>query len=942
MRIALHVSTLLVALVLLGCAGPGTVPVDTGSADVAIFSAAGSAAAAALAAPGADAADGPAADWRQWVTSPGTPGQDYDPQRIAVFFRADAAIPAEFSALAPPPGERGADQPNAILRQNARFEQATDYLAARYGLAIAEQVYWLAANYACFTLPDGADGPALVNELNSNYPGLIERAYFDRLAQPSWLPDDPDYHDTSSVGGVLWGLKKVNCAQAWDYTRGSAGVRVAVVDSGVRLTHEELDTTVLTPADLAGDIPDGYTLDLVNHDNTIEDVQGHGTMCAGAVAAANNGNTIIGVAPDCRVIPVKINNGGTFPWTVGYAGIVLAHLLGADVISCSWGHSGGFDGQELTIINQVTDGGSLVVGAAGNDSSTGSHYPSDFVKVVCVGASDPFDVRSSFSNYGSAVDIAAPGQWMKRARHEADNAYSEDGGGTSYACPMVAGAAALLKSVDPALTPAEIKELLETTGDEVSGFEAGVLRLNAGAALAKLNAVYVTIPYQPARLVHSGLLQLTPDVRGEAERVDALLNGSVVASKTSAPWDFVIDTGGLEFGLANIEFIGYQGADSSSASISLLVDNSTGAFPVVEGFEDATPAFAPLDLKNYAPALLDAIHTYGVMGDYWTPADLAAGGPGAWGVDENAAFEGHNGMFCGLNGDTYGNWEMDALVSRRLDLSWSENATVVYHQRYNIQRGNQIYDRGWVYVTADDGQTFTPATLRDGGEALFSGYQAGWATVELDLSAFSGQAVQLVLAFESGRLNAGQQAGEPAGWWVDDFTIATDYAEHPPAIGGVSIQPSTLLGYIPAVPDVSVSISEPFNVTRVRFVLDCAPLGSLELYDVDVERLTQPFQAVLSVPESVPNQLANLQVYYYDDSDVSGPVRNIPVYIFNRLGDTNADGVVDESDVAGYGAQLGLTSADSGYIPFYDSDLDGVVSEADAAAVGYHFGEGGA
>lgn len=939
MRTALHVSTLLVALALLGCAGPGTVPVDTGSAGVAITSAAGSTPGAEMSAGNPELADGPSADWRRWVTDPGTPGVDYDPQRIAVFYSADAQIPASMGTLAPPAGQRGDDRPNSILRQNARFTRLTDYLAARYGLAIEQQVYWRRANYATFTLPAGADAPALLAQLNANYPGLIERAYYDRLASCDWTPTDPDYFDTNSYGGVLWGLKIINCADAWDYTRGDPTIRIAVVDSGVRITHEELNTTVLKPADLADEIPDGYFLDLVNNDNTVEDLDGHGTMCAGAIAAAANGITIIGVAPSCRVLPVKINNGGSFPWTIGYAGIVLAHMLNADVISCSWGHNGGFDPQELTIINQVTDEGSLVVGAAGNDDAVGTHYPSDFAVAVSVGASDPWDVRSSFSNYGTGVDIAAPGQWMKRALADGDSSYSNDGGGTSYACPLVAGAAGLIKSVFPDLLPADIKDLLETTGDEVSGFEDGVLRLNVGAALDELNKVHVSIPYQPAQLAYTGTIALAPDVRGEVDRVDALLNGEIVDSKTAPPWDFSIDTGGLGFGIARIEFIGYQGTDSSSASLSLLVDNTDGEFPVVEGFEDATPAFLGLDLKNYDPALLDAIHTYGEMGTYWTPADLATAGPGAWGIDNNAAYEGFRGMFCGLEGNTYGNWEMDALVSRQIDLRTAADPTLVFHQHYNIQRGNQILDRGWVYVTTDGGQTFTPATLREGGDALFSGYQPDWETAQIDLSPFSGQLVRLVLAFESGRRNAGQQAGEPAGWWVDDFTVATDYQEHPPTIGDISVPSHALYGSVPDAGEISVAVSDPLNVTSVRFVLDCAPLGETNPADVEVVDDVQPFETLLAVPD-VPNQLANLDVYYYDSEGTSGPVRRIPVFIFNKLGDTNGDGVVDAADVAGYPAQIGLGSSDEGYIPFFDSDLDGLVTEADAGVVGYHFDAG--
>ena len=931
MQSALHATTLLLVLALLGCAGHTPIHVSTGGAGAAHTSAFD-----------ADAAPAEAENdtWRQWLTAPGQAGVDFDPRRIAVIFNAAATIPPTMDALRLPAGQRAADQPNGLLRENARFERITDYLAANYGLSIRQQVYWGKANFASFDLPEGLDGAALLARLNSAYPGLIERAYYDRLAQPAWTPTDPDYFDSNQYGGVLWGIKLTNCAEGWDYTRGDQSVRVAVVDSGVRHTHEELAATVLSPDDLAGEIPEGFTLDIANGDNTVEDLSGHGTMCAGAVAAAANGNTIIGVAPDCRVIPVKVNNNGTFPWTDGYAGIVLGHLLGARVISCSWGHYGGFDNQELTIINQVTDGGSLVLGAAGNESSTSSHYPSDFDRVVAVGASDPWDVRSSFSNYGDAVDIAAPGQWMKRARHETDSSYSDDGGGTSYACPLVAGAAALLFSLDPELTPADVKALLETTGDPVAGFGEGVLRLNVGAAIAELAAVHVSIPYQPTKLVHAGVVSITAEVAGEADRVDCLLNGSVVDSKTAAPWDFAIDTSGIEFGLARIEFIGHQGTDTSSAEISLVVDNSAGAFPVVEGFEDPSRAVVPLDIKDYDPAVLDAVRTFGDMGVYWTPAEVAAGGPGAWSTTTADAYEGLNAMYCGQDGNTYGGLELDVLVSRRIDLTQAEDPTMVFHHHFNIQRRANIRDRGWIYVTADHGQTFAPAILRSGEEALFSGYQADWSTVEVDLSEYAGQLVHVVLAFESNKNTAGEEDGQPAGWWVDDISIATGYQEHPPAIGAVSVPPYSLYGNVAQATELLVDVTDPYNVERVRFVLDCVPLGSLELYDSEVEKDVLPYRAVLTVPGEVPNQVANLQVFYYNIDGVSGPPRNIPVYVFNQLGDTNADGVVDQSDIDGYPARLGLTSADAGYLPFYDSDLDGLITEADAGMVGYQFGSG--
>ncbi|MBN2083402.1 S8 family serine peptidase [bacterium] len=928
MQISVRVGTLLLALALVSCAGQSYTLDSTGNAGVTSISASLETA--------VDAESN--GTWREWLTNPGTPGVDYDPTRIAVFYNADAEIPAQFAALKPPAGQQAADQPNAVLRENSRFEQLTDYLAAYYGLTIRQQLYWGEANFACFGLGAETNAAALLAELNSAYPGLIERAYFDRLAQPAWTPSDPDYSDTNSYGGVLWGIKIINCAGAWDYTRGSSDVVVAVVDSGVRVTHEDLAANVLSPDELAGQIPAGYTLDIVNGDNTVEDISEHGTMCAGAVAADDNGLRIVGVAPDCRVLPIKINNDGTFPWTDGYAGITLAHLMGAEVISCSWGHTGNYDNQELQIINQVTDGGSLVIGAAGNDNVTTAHYPSDFAPVVCVGASDPWDAKCDFSNYGSAVDIAAPGQWMKRCRATSDSAYSDDGGGTSYACPVVAGAAALLFSLAPALTPAEVKAYLETTGDAVSGFAEGVRRLNVGAAVEELNRVHISIDYAPTRLLQSGIITLTPQVTGEADRVECYLDGDLVGQKTAAPWDFAIDTSGIDYGLAEIAFWAYQGTDSTQATLELLVDNSTGQYPVVESFDDIVPDFIPLDIKHYDPAVLAAIHTYGIMGNYWTPSDLANDGPGTWHHSQDAPYHGANEMFCGLaSNDTYGNWEMDALVSRRIDLREVEHPTLVFYHHYNIQAGNRRYDRGLVFVTTDYGATYTRATTHEGDQALFSGYVADYTKVEIDLSAFAGQQVHLVYSFESGKANAGQEDGQPAGWWVDDISVAADYQEHPPALGPVSVAPYSLYGQIVAGTQIAANVLSSDNVAVVRFVLDCAPLGTIELYDAEIEVDSVPFNTVLTVPGDVPNQLANLQVLYYNDLGEAGQPRNIPVYIFNQLGDTNADGNVDAADLDGYPAQIGLSSADAGYIPFYDSDLDGVVTESDAGAVGYHF-----
>jgi hypothetical protein len=129
----------------------------------------------------------------------------------------------------------------------------------------------------------------------------------------------------------------------------------------------------------------------------------------------------------------------------------------------------------------------------------------------------------------------------------------------------------------------------------------------------------------------------------------------------------------------------------------------------------------------------------------------------------------------------------------------------------------------------------------------------------------------------------------------------------------------------------------------VVYVLDCAPLGVSDLYDLVVPISSGiGFPGTIQIPTlpKMPNQLAMLRVKYFDSANNPGPQVDIPFYIFNQPGDVNADNQVDQTDLDLFksSGQMGLGSADPGYIPFYDSDLDGVVTELDAAAVGYNWG----
>jgi len=490
--------------------------------------------------------------------------------------------------------------------------------------------------------------------------------------------------------------------------------------------------------------------------------------------------------------------------------------------------------------------------------------------------------------------------------------------------------------LEPSLTVDEVRSLLETTGAPTTGFtQSAVKRLNVGLALEGVGAVRI-YPPQLTKLCYSGTVTLRPIVHGTPDRIEAWLNGVLVDTQAAAPYNFDFDTSAISYGYAGIEFRAYKGGESFNAQLPMLVDNTSGSFPVTEDFEESQRNLYPLEVKGYALTLLASIKR--IDQSLWTQDDVVLNGPAQWNDTVNNPFSNAVCKYYGMAGDSYGNYEIDALVSRRIDLLGVSQPTLVFHQHYNIEDGGSGYDKGWVYVTTDYGKTFTPATLHAGGQAKFTGYLANWSTAEVDLSAFSGQTIQLAFVFESDEMGTGEQAGQPAGWWIDKLTVAENYVEDVPTIGSVSVAPDSVFGDVPAKPQLNITVSDTHNVVRVRYILDCVPIGSVDSYDATVNVTTQPFTTVIDLP-GVPNQLAELRVQYFDSNDTPGPEKIVPVYIFNLIGDTNCDGVVGVGDIEGYAGKIGHSAGEPGYVPLFDSDLDGTVQEYDAAAVGYHWGE---
>lgn len=275
---------------------------------------------------------------------------------------------------------------------------------------------------------------------------FVEFAEPNYVMKASFTPNDPYVANQ-------YALSKMSAFAGWDFGQGSSSVKIAIVDTGVDLDHP----------DLASKIVPGY--DFVNNDSNADDDHGHGTHCAGiAAAVTNNGLGVAGVGFKCAVMPVKVLSASGSGSTSGVAaGITWAVDNGAKVVSLSLG--GGGSSTLESAVNYAWSHGVIVVAAAGNSNTDAPSYPGYYSNAIAVGSTDQNDARSSFSNYGSWVDVAAPGSSILSCYMGGSYAYMS---GTSMATPQVAGLAGLVWDKLGALTNVSlVRQKIEDNTDNV-------------------------------------------------------------------------------------------------------------------------------------------------------------------------------------------------------------------------------------------------------------------------------------------------------------------------------------------------------------------------------------------------------------------------------------------------------------------------------------------
>ncbi len=413
-----------------------------------------------------------------------------------------------------------------------------------------------------FTVYHHGNPKAILKQLNAE-PGVViaeQNAYAYKFD----VPNDPYY-------SYQWHMTKIGMESAWDVCTGS-GVVVAIVDTGVKRTLQDLAGTQFTA---------GY--DFVNNDTDPTDDEGHGSHVCGTIAqTTNNGVGVAGIAYNAAIMPIKVlSSSGSGTYDDIADGIIWAADHGAHVINLSLGGS-----SSLQILQDAVDyawnKGVVVVCAAGNDHVSTPFYPAAYTNSISVSATTYLDTLASYSNYGSTIDISAPGGDSGDNNGDGyddmilQNTFSgtSEGyyfyAGTSMASPHVAGVAALVKAANMSLSNSQVRSILESSAEDIgaSGWDIyfGHGRLDAYAAV--LAAGGSTPENQPPS---AGFTFTTADLNAAFTDTSSDSDGTI----TSWAWDF---GDGATSGAQNPE---HTYAAAGTYAVSLTVTDNDGATDTV-------------------------------------------------------------------------------------------------------------------------------------------------------------------------------------------------------------------------------------------------------------------------------------------------------------------------------------------------------------------------
>lgn len=585
------------------------------------------------------------------------------------------------------PGVLSTPRGMKIAAANAASVKASSIAAlnTKYGVKRVKQLYkavlearpqWkrLADNFVLY-FPEDSD----LEEIMKHYEQDPNVVWVERVTRVRAYDTTPnDTHFPSQ-----YGLANIKCPQAWDRTTGDTAVTVAVLDTGVNASHE----------DLVGRLDMAHGWDFVNNDSNPADDYGHGTSVSGVIGATtNNSQGVAGVDWQCQIMPVKVlDNQGRGDMDDILDGIVWAVSNEADVINMSFGQYTP-NTQLHNACQDAYNDGVVLVAAAGNGNTDQLTYPASYSFVLAAAAVDSADHRSVWSgidpetfrqqasNYGTWVDICAPGTGIYSTHM--NGGYSGTFNGTSYASPFVAGLAALIKAADAGLSNQQIMDKIKDTTDDIDGlnpgFEGllGTGRINAYLALA---GAVANISSPATGSYVTGAVTVYGAATGwdfSSYALEVFQGATLVA--TLAATSTSVESGGI---LGTWESSAYNGEYTIKLTVFSVGTNTEEAQVAVH--VDNTPPTASITYPGDGQAVSGSITFQGTANDQYLDTYLLEYGAG----DAPASFLTIKLSYVPVNAGVLGTWETSGLLgiyTVRLTAADKVGSTTTRNLKLNI------------------------------------------------------------------------------------------------------------------------------------------------------------------------------------------------------------------------------------------------------------------
>ena len=714
---------------------------------------------------------------------------------------------------------------NAPLVDHPYFRRVSHNLADHYGFSEFNRVFFHDVNFSTFEVSSIADVSqldALMQRVLNENVGLVREVGYDfiievsspdlqdgriidngeirRIVDDSFFggpvssdpgrtvsaaPDDPMHLNKSGPDGGTWANWRMGTVdgQAWDSTTGSATVVVAVVDTGVRYTHEDLVDNTIEPAATFPYNEPGIMTDVYYRDNDPIDDHGHGTLCSGCVGAVgDNSKGLAGMNQVVSILPIKVlSSGGNGSLANAAEGLLVADYLGANVISMSLGWDFPATVMQLAA-KQAIDDGMIFVTSAGNNNDSAPHYPGTYPYCLNVGAttlvndsdnqdlslvdgslpiSSRHDARVYFSNYGDWVDVAAPGIYVRSTNRASDTAYSASVAGTSFSCPYTAGCVALLwahMGLDK--TNNEVRGMLQSGATEMTHFNNG----------STPRGFIDDTSNGPVRFVNVWeSIKIYDD--GPYDAPTVTWNNPTDGSTVSGDVDLQVTVTGGDGNIVKVEFdiptrhLGTAEAESGGfwqVSWDSDFDFNREMTIMAKVHDDVgnivhVPVTITPDNTHVTPSWTEDFTgvTLGEIPADWFTWDHN-GSPASntsWGADDAQSGAASPSMHSSGTTANYVAYSNDWLFAPIIDLTDFASAEVSFDRRYD--RGSNDYF--FFFATSDDenfdGDIFSEGGLQD------------WDTYTFNLDDFCGDEVRLIWV-----LNA-NGSGQDVGMWFDDVEI---------------------------------------------------------------------------------------------------------------------------------------------------------------------------